>query len=283
MQTSEGSSKTIAVWGPVGSPGKSTIAINLACELALSGASVFLLDLDLVAPSLAQMLGLTEHPAGLAAACRLAAQNRFDIMQLERLSVRVPAGRQSVALMTGISSSARWPEVTTESLITILELASEHFDYLVLDLASSLESGLRQPHVALERNQVTALALSLSEFVVAVCAADPVSIERFLANEPLVRQSTAGEPLILVNRLRKSVLGASAKNQITETLARLANLSVHGFVPDDPAACDQALLEALPIALARRSSGAKQAIAMFTQNHILGQRSRLDKRVAKLG
>lgn len=283
MQTSEGLSKTVAVWGPVGSPGKSTIAVNLACELALSGASVFLLDLDLVAPSLAQMLGLTEHPAGLAAACRLAAQNRFDIMQLERLSVRVAAGKQSVALMTGISSSTRWPEVTTESLITIVELASQYFDYLVLDLASSLESGLRQPHVALERNQVTALALSLSEFVVSVCAADPVSIERFLANEPLVRQSTAGEPLILVNRLRKSVLGASAKNQITETLARLANLSVHGFVPDDPAACDQALLEALPIALARRSSGAKQAIAMFTQNHILGQRSRLDKRVAKLG
>lgn len=282
MQTSEGSSKTIAVWGPVGSPGKSTIALNLACELALSGASVFLLDLDLVAPSLAQMLGLTEHPAGLAAACRLAAQNRFDIMQLERLSVRVAAGRQSVALMTGISSSTRWPEVTTESLITILELASQHFDYLVLDLASSLESGLRQPHVALERNQVTSLAISLSEFVIAVCAADPVSIERFLANEPFVRQSTAGEPLILVNRLRKSVLGASAKNQITETLSRLANLSVHGFVPDDPAACDQALLEAIPIALARRSSGAKQAIAMFTQNHILGQRSRLDKRVAKL-
>ena len=104
MQTSDGSSKTIAVWGPVGSPGKSTIALNLACELALSGASVFLLDLDLVAPSLAQMLGLTEHPAGLAAACRLAAQNRFDVMQLERLSVRVAAGKQSVALMTGISS-----------------------------------------------------------------------------------------------------------------------------------------------------------------------------------
>ena len=122
-----------------------------------------------------------------------------------------------------------------------------------------------------------------SEFVVAVCAADPVSIERFLASEPFVRQSAAGEPLILVNRLRKSVLGASAKTQITETLSRLANLSVHGFVPDDPAACDQALLEALPIALARRSSGVKQAIAMFTQNHILGQRSRLDKRVAKLG
>jgi MinD-like ATPase involved in chromosome partitioning or flagellar assembly len=232
---------------------------------------------------LAQLLGLTEHPAGLAAACRLAAQNRFDILQLERLSVRVAVGKQSVALMTGISSSARWPEVTTESLIAILELASQHFDYVVLDLASSLESGLRQPHVALERNQVTALALSLSEFVVAVCAADPVSIERFLANEPLVRQSTAGEPLILVNRLRKSVLGASAKTQITETLARLANLSVHSFVPDDPAATDQALLEAMPLALARRSSGAKQAIAMFTQNHILGQRSRLDKRVAKLG
>jgi MinD-like ATPase involved in chromosome partitioning or flagellar assembly len=283
LQTSEGSSKTISVWGPAGSPGKSTIAINLACELSLSGASVFLLDLDLVAPSLAQMLGLNEHPAGLAAACRLAAQNRFDIMQLERLSVRVAAGKQSVSLMTGITSSSRWPEVTNDSLVTILELASAHFDYVVLDLASSLEPGLRQAHGAIERNQASCLALSLSEIVLAVCAADPVSIERFLADEPMVRQSAAGEVFILVNRLRKSVLGASAKTQISETLARLANLSVHSFVPDDPAATDQALLEAMPLALARRSSGAKQAIALFTQNHILGQRSRLDKRVAKLG
>jgi MinD-like ATPase involved in chromosome partitioning or flagellar assembly len=283
LQTSSGASKTVAVWGPAGSPGKSTVALNLACELALTGASVFLLDLDLVAPSLAQMLGLTEHPAGLAAACRLAAQGRFDIVQLERLSVRVAAGKQSVALMTGITSSSRWPEVTSESLVAVLELASQHFDYLVLDLASSLEPGLRQSHEAIERNQATGLALSLAEFVVAVCGADPVSIERFLASEPLVRQSAAGEVLILVNRLRKSVLGPSAKAQITETLARLANLSVHAFVPDDPAVCDQALLEAIPLALSRRSSGAKQAIAMFTQNHILGQRSRLDKRVAKLG
>ncbi len=283
MPTSDVTSKTIAVWGAHGSPGKTTIAINLACELALSGASVFLLDLDLVSPSLAQCLGLTEHPAGLAAACRLVAQQRFDIVQLERLSVRISAGKQSVAAMTGLTNANRWPEVSADSLGMILELASQHFDYLVLDLASSLEPGLRQPHAAQERNQATLAALAMAEVVIAVCGADPVSIERFLASEPAFKQAATAEPLIMVNRLRKSVLGHSAKNQITETLARLANLNIHGFVPDDPAAADQSLLEAMPIALARRSSAAKQAIAVFTQNHILLQRSRLDKRVAKLG
>lgn len=277
------SSKTVAVWGPKGSPGKSTIALNLACELALSGASVFLLDLDLEAPSLAQALALTEHPAGLAAACRLASQDRFDIVQLERLSVRVAAGKQSVVAMTGLTNADRWPEVGQEALIAILELAAQHFDFVVLDLASNLEGGLRQVHSLQERNAATALALSLSEFAIAVCGADPISIERFLAAEPGFARAISVEPLILVNRLRKSVLGGAAKTQITETLSRLANLSVQGFIPDDPSAADQALLEAVPLALARRSSGAKQAIAMFTQGHILKQRSRLDKRVAKLG
>ena len=50
--------RTIAIWGPHGSSGKSTIAINLAESLSNSGSRVLLVDADLENPSLAIMLGL---------------------------------------------------------------------------------------------------------------------------------------------------------------------------------------------------------------------------------
>ena len=81
--------KLISIWSASGSPGRTTIALALAAELAESGKNVFLLDADTYAPSLDLLLGLVDHPAGLAAACRLVGQERFDYEQLQRLSTRV--------------------------------------------------------------------------------------------------------------------------------------------------------------------------------------------------
>ena len=72
-QVESSDAQLISVWSPIGSPGKSTIALSMATELAESGKNVFLLDADTWAPSLDLQLGLTDHPAGLAAACRLVA------------------------------------------------------------------------------------------------------------------------------------------------------------------------------------------------------------------
>jgi hypothetical protein len=77
------------------------------------------------------------------------------------------------------------------------------------------------------------------------------------------------------------VLGSSAKQQIIDSLERLGQISVAGFVPDDPVAADSAIKASLPIGLGRRSSQAKQSIALFCRTQILGQRSKLDGRLAK--
>jgi len=94
------------------------------------------------------------------------------------------------------------------------------------------------------------------------------------------------EVLTVVNRLRNSVLGMSAKQQIIETLSGLGQLQVAGFIPDDPAAADAALKSSISMSLVRRSSQARLAIALFTKNKILGERNGLDRRlfrpVAKL-
>jgi ATP-binding protein involved in chromosome partitioning len=55
--------RVIAVVSGKGGVGKSTVAVNLACALAQSGASVGLLDCDVYGPSVPRMMGVDEQPA----------------------------------------------------------------------------------------------------------------------------------------------------------------------------------------------------------------------------
>lgn len=277
------SGSLIAIWGATGSPGKSSIALSVSSELALAGQRVFLLDADNLSPSLSLLLGLTDHPAGVAAACRLAGQGRFDLEQLDRLSVALTPGRGQLVLMTGISDSDRWAELSTERVELILEVARAAFDFVVVDLASFLEIGLRPSLGGPDRSELTRDILAQAEQVILICAADPIGVHRFLQALQGLRQiAMTGEVFTMVNRLRKSVLGVGAKQQLAETLSRLAQINVSAFIPDDPATADLAMRNSLPMAMGKRGSPAKQAIALFVRTHLLKTRSRLDERLAKL-
>ena len=74
---------TIAVWGPAGAPGRTTVAINLAAEIAACGHRVVLVDADSYGGSIAPALGLLDEAPGFAAACRLAASDSLTALELE--------------------------------------------------------------------------------------------------------------------------------------------------------------------------------------------------------
>jgi MinD-like ATPase involved in chromosome partitioning or flagellar assembly len=276
------SAKLISVWSPPGSPGKSTVALSIASDLTEAGNKVFLLDADTYAPSLDVLLGLNDHPAGLAAACRLVSQERFDLEQLTRLSTPLAIGNGYLTVMTGLSAESRWAEISSEKLDDLLMVAGENFDFLVLDVASPLSSGTGSLSSPVDRNAVARWAVGFSDFVIGVCGADPVSISRYLTASTLVTElKPKGEFLTLVNRLRSSVLGASAKRQILESLEKLGQITVSGFIPDDPAAADLAMRECLPISVGKRSSQARLALSLFTRTRLLGERTKLEGRIAK--
>lgn len=282
------SSQLLTFWSAAGSPGRTTLALAVATELAEGGKNVFLIDADTYAPAIDVLLGLNDHPAGLAAACRLVSQERFDLEQLRRLSVSFDVGGRALTIMTGLSSASRWPEVAPERLSEIIQVASQEFDFIVLDVASGIEGQIKSVSTSSDRNSISRWAVASANQVIVVAGADPVGIARHLdAMSAISELQPKGEVITLVNRLRTSVLGLSAKQQITQTLAGLGQLQVAGFVPDDPAAADAALKASLPIALSKRSSQARIAVALFTKTKILGERTVLDRRLfrpmAKLG
>ena len=102
-------SRITTVWGPHGAPGRSTVAIQLAVELARRGRRTALADADTVAPSLALLLGMDDDAPGLAGACRRAGTGALDPAELSRLSVRLLAGGTEVDVLAGLNRPSRGP------------------------------------------------------------------------------------------------------------------------------------------------------------------------------
>lgn len=277
----------IAVWGPAGSPGKSTVASNLATEIALAGEKVLLIDLDTLAPSLAIALGLVDTPAGLSACLRLAEQNRLSVDEFNRLTLTISLGRNELKFMPGLSSPHRWPEVTPERLEKLFQDLHSVVDHVVLDLpqATTFRTNLFHPSnmtgSEVNRDQLLKSVLSKAAKVVLVSGSDPVAAQRFLiAKEYLDSLPEAIDPLVAVNRFRTGALGNSAKAELEETFLTLGKLRVDAFIPEDRENLDKAMLNGLPLALLKRSSPARVAIAELAKQLMVSSGSRWS--VAKL-
>src|SRR5262249_54584000 len=76
--TSTSAGRTIAVWGPAGAPGRTTVAVSLAAALARRGLRTTLVDADPYGGSVAQHLGVLDEVSGLLSAARLTADGALE-------------------------------------------------------------------------------------------------------------------------------------------------------------------------------------------------------------
>lgn len=270
---------TIAIFSGSGSPGRSTIAINLASELVLAGRRVLLIDLDTLSSSIALNLGLSETPAGLAAVLRLVDQQRLTRAELSRLTVALDLGRAELHFLPGLSSPSRWEEVSPERLEQFLYQISDQFDFIVFDLPQASYSAARLAHPALvaatDRDGLLRAVLSNCRRLVSLSGADPIAAKRFLqAQELLVELGRTGDQLVVVNRFRSAALGSNAKDELEQSYLSLAKLRIDVFIPDEPDNFDRALRNGLPLALIKRSSPARMAIRQLAEQIQLSSANR---------
>ncbi len=256
--------RTIVVWGTAGSPGRSTVAIELAVELARGGRHVALVDADSHAPSIALTLGLADEGPGFAAACRQAELGGLDPRELTRISV--PLGRSGVDVLTGLNRPSRWPELSEKRVEAALAACRAWAQYTVVDVSSSLErdeeivSDLDGPR----RNGATIAALQSADLVVAVAGADPIGVSRFLRAYPELRATIGATPVAVVaNRLRPGALGIDARGQVRRTLDRFGGVQDVWFLPQDARSADAALLSGQAIAQVAPRSPLTLAVRRF--------------------
>lgn len=243
--------RLITVWGPHGAPGRSTLAVQLASLVAAPDRGVALIDADTHAPSLALLLGLTDDGPGIAAACRRAELGLLDGAELSRLASPVETAGGGIDVLVGINRPTRWPELSAVRLRATLEACRRWSTVTVVDVAASLEadeeisSDLDGPR----RNAATLTALHSADRIVAVAAADPLGIARFVRGYAELRAEIGDTPVtVAVNRVRPGPLGIDARGQIRRALDRFSGIRDVHFLPHDQRALDAAALHARPVA-----------------------------------
>jgi MinD-like ATPase involved in chromosome partitioning or flagellar assembly len=251
--------RIIAVWGPAGAPGRTTVAINLATELAGLGLPTVLVDADTYGGCIAQSLSLLDEAPGLAAATRSADQGSLDLAVLARLAPEVCAG---LRVLTGLPKAERWPEIRAAALEHVLTLTRQLGRFTVIDCGFSLEDDeeLSYDTLAPRRNAATLTSLAVADQVLAVGAGDPIGLQRLVRGLQELGIMASPSPTVVINRVRASAVGPRPERRIREALTRFAGIDDLRFIPDDPASLDGALLTGRSLAEAAPDSQVRQSI-----------------------
>ncbi len=264
--------RVVAVWGPPGAPGRTSVAIAVAAELAAAGTSVVLVDADTHAASVAPAIGLLDEAPGFAAACRLAGSQSLTMAELDRVAERYSSSAGSFRVLTGIARSARWPELPGDRVTAVIRECRSWLDYTVVDVSHSVENDeeISSDLYAPRRNAATIAAIREADVVIAVAAADPIGLSRFLrAHVELLEIAPEAEVRVAVNKLRSSAIGIQPSAQVRQTLSRFGGIDDPFFVPHDVTAFDAALLSARTLVDVAPKSPARQALRELVTEWLL--------------
>ena len=232
--------RLVAVWGPTGAPGRTTVAVGLASEIAVAGQETLLVDADGYGGAVAQHLGVLDEISGLLAAARAANAGQLDGDRIAAIARQVD---DRLRVLTGLPRPDRWSEVRPVAFDRVLDRAAELASYTVLDVGFSLEGDPPDPFgpAGPQRNLMTLAGLERADEVLVVGAADPVGLARLARGLVELREVLpAVRPRVVVNRTRPS-LGWSDREIRGMVEGFVTPLDVH-FVPEDRVAADRALM-----------------------------------------
>ena len=256
--------RVIAVWGPTGAPGRSTVALGLASEAAHSGVSALLVDADPYGGVQALALALLDEAAGLAGALRSADQGTLDVAGLRHRCLQVAPG---LAVLTGLPRADRWPELRPDALEALLLLARRVADVVVVDCGFSLEDDeeLSYDTTAPRRNAATLTTLACADHLVVVGAGEPIGLQRLVRGlQELGTVRTPPARTVVVNRLRESAVGPRPEASVAAALERFAGVADVCFIPDDRPSFDRAVLQGRTLVECAPRSPARLALADLT-------------------
>ncbi|WNM23857.1 hypothetical protein RN607_10885 [Demequina capsici] len=257
----------IAVCGPAGAPGRTTVAVNLAAHLAAAGVRTLCADVDTYGGAVAHAFGLLDEAPGMAALARASLAGALRDDTIERYAVSVAPG---LRVLGGISRPDRWPELSRSALEPVWERLASHAGAVVVDCGFCLEEDedLAYDTLAPQRNGATLSALSAADVVVVVGRAEPLGIERLVLTLQMLDDSgraQAARRLVVVNRVRESVVGPRPHQAVADALRRFAGVEQVWPIPDDPTACDVATLAGRTLRECAPRSAASRSLAALAE------------------
>ncbi len=224
----------VCVWGTNGSPGRSSVAINLSFSLASKNFPTLLVDLDAIVPSLAPALGLISEVPGVSSLVHDALKGRLSQESIEKNVIEVNPG---LHVLTGISNPKRWPELRTEGLIQVLKLCSQMYANIICDLSAvlpeSTDSSLNDVDIFRRFDHIPKV-LEISSRNIFVLSATPLSLIRASEALEALHEINKSEPLIILNKVNEINLGQKYESTVEAILGRWVNSGSIYRIPDRP-------------------------------------------------
>ena len=212
--------QVIAVGAPPGGCGATEIAIAVASELARY-ASTVLVDLDDLAPSIAQRLGLPMLP-NLRTAID-AIQHHNSTLEASLLF------KDRLAVLTGLSSDRDWMDVRTFEVGTVLQELRLRTRYLVINVGSQLgEVGFGEGG----RFALSRMGIGLADQLLVVGLPHPVGISRLTTwSLTAADLNPSAHQTLIVNRAPQS---RYRRAEISSELISSTGTNQVRFVGEDP-------------------------------------------------
>lgn len=265
VRAAGGPGRVLAIWGPIGSPGRTTLALNMAAELAAAGQTVLVVDADTYGSTMAAALGLLDEAASLAHACRVGDQGLLNGAELRRIATEVVFSGGTFRLLTGLTRADRWPEVRAAALERVLAAGRELADVVVVDCGFCVENDeeLSYDTVAPRRSAAALCALNAADTIYAVGSADTVGMPRLIrAMNEVTAANPGADVRVLLNKVRKTATGQSPAKALEQAWQRFGpDQQIAHFLPWDSDVTDKALLQGRLLMEVAPDSALRRAIA----------------------
>ena len=259
-----GLARVVALWGAPGSPGTTSLALNIAAEAQAGGIGrVCVVDADSWSPAVTAFWGIVSETPALAAAARLAEQGSWTETEFARLAELRASG---VWVLGGLTALERWPELSSARIQQVLAGIRQWCDLVVVDVGSRLdaaEDAIRDP-LAPQRSACARAVVAEADLVLGVGAGDPVSLARLVRAWPDWAALVGSEMRLVVNRLRARTLGVQPHAQVQQLCERFLGVRPMALLPEDQRVADTALARAVPFAQVSASSVLRKGVAALT-------------------
>jgi hypothetical protein len=199
---SEGVGTIVVIVGPPGSPGRTTLAINLAAECAQLSNHVILVDADVYSPSVSQLLGLSPEGSGLFFALRSARVENVDIAAVLSHAQHYTGATVGFTVLTGllpVQQKKPVDQVAFERTLACLKAAGFT---VVADTSAVLGHGHREGSAgkAWEVPQLVEVVSRVADVVVAITHPTDLGISRLVRSWELLSPTIPHENFHLVMR-----------------------------------------------------------------------------------
>lgn len=232
-----GHGRIVAVWGPAGAPGRTTLALGMADQFAAAvHERVALIDADPYGGAIAGVLGVMDEVSGLLAAIRAANNGHHGAAGQSMYRVG------DMDVLTGLPHAHMWMHARAAGFSKVLREARHGWSTTVIDTGFGIEDDSGPEAIAPKRNHLTLMALEAADHIVVCGSGDPVGLSRLVRGlHELHDVLPACEPIVVVNRFRGTL--GWARREIADTVERLAGLRPDVFIPYDLHTLDKAVIE----------------------------------------